>query len=212
MTEHGHRSWPGPAAPPLAGCKVLVVEDEPVQALDLEEQLRELGYTVLGPAGSSLEARHLVRRERPNVVLLDWMLLDGSAARLVRRLTTEEVPFAVVTALEPERLDHSLLRGRPLLRKPYASPALRATVRQLVRHDLTRALALTERRIEQVRASIERQVGTVARWRAKYRDVRLADAEEVLRTHERTLAVLHERRELLVRELEQQGGLAEFPG
>jgi CheY-like chemotaxis protein len=212
MIDREHHRCPEAslAAPSLAGRKVLVVEDEPVQALDLEEQLRDLGCTVLGPAGSSLEAWHLVRRERPNAVLLDWMLLDGGAARLVRRLTTEEVPFAVVTAPEPERLADSLLRGRPLLRKPYASPALRATVRQLLRLDLARALALAEGRIAQARSSIEQQAGTVARWRTKGRDTEFA--EEVLRTYERTLAVLHERRDLLLRELEQQGGSAEFPG
>jgi DNA-binding response OmpR family regulator len=189
---------------------VLVVEDEPVQALDLEEQLQSLGCAVLGPAGSSLEARRIVRRERPNAVLLDWLLLDGSAAALVRQLAIEDVPFAVVTALEPDRLDDPLVRGRPLLRKPYTVPALRATVRQLVRLDLTRALALTEGRIARARHTIEQQAQTVARWRAKDRDTLLG--EEVLRTYERTLAVLEERRDLLVRELERQGGRAEFPG
>jgi two-component system, response regulator PdtaR len=198
------------AGPPLATCKVLVVEDEPVQALELEAQLQDLGCAVLGPAGSSLEARRIVRRERPNAVLLDWLLLDGSAAALVRQLAIEDVPFAVVTALEPDRLDDPLVRGRPLLRKPYTVPALRATVRQLVRLDLTRALALTEGRIARARHTIEQQAQTVARWRAKDRDTLLG--EEVLRTYERTLAVLEERRDLLVRELERQGGRAEFPG
>jgi DNA-binding response OmpR family regulator len=198
------------AGPPLATCKVLVVEDEPVQALELDTQLQDLGCAVLGPAGSSLEARRIVRRERPNAVLLDWLLLDGSAAALVRQLAIEDVPFAVVTALEPDRLDDPLVRGRPLLRKPYTVPALRATVRQLVRLDLTRALALTEGRIARARHTIEQQAQTVARWRAKDRDTLLG--EEVLRTYERTLAVLEERRDLLVRELERQGGRAEFPG
>ena len=115
-----------------------------------------------------------------------------------------------MTALEPDRLDDPLVRGRPLLRKPYTVPALRATVRQLVRLDLTRALALTEGRIARARHTIEQQAQTVARWRAKDRDTLLG--EEVLRTYERTLAVLEERRDLLVRELERQGGRAEFPG
>ena len=83
-------------------------------------------------------------------------------------------------------------------------------MRQLLRHDLTRSLALTGERVAQARGVVERQARTVARWRAEGRDARLG--EETLRTYERTLAVLEERLNLLARELERQGGRAEFPG
>jgi CheY-like chemotaxis protein len=198
------------AAPPLASCKVLVVEDDPTQALDLEAQLRDLGCAVLGPAASKAEAAALLRRERPNLALLDMTLTDGSAFPLARRLVVSDVPFAVVTGQDRRLLDHPLLRGMPHLAKPYRAVRLRATVRQLHRFDLTKTLTRTDQHIAQAWRSIATQARIIARLAGRGRDTRLA--EELLQAYERTLAVLEERRDLVHRELERQGGRAEFPG
>lgn len=198
------------ASLPFADCKVLVVEDEPIQALALEQMMRELGCTVIGPAGSTAEAAELLERERPNVALLDMVLQDGLALPLVRRLAEAEVPFAVVTGCDRMVRDHPLLLGVPVLQKPYSPPRLRASVRQLYRIDRTRALAETERRIATTWSRIQAQAGLVGRLAAQHHDTRLA--EDLLQTHEQSLAALQARRAHLLRELERQGGPAVPPG
>jgi hypothetical protein len=48
--------------PPLG--RILVVEDRAADALELQQVLKDLGYRVIGPAGSALEAERLVQRRR----------------------------------------------------------------------------------------------------------------------------------------------------
>jgi CheY-like chemotaxis protein len=119
----------GAAGPALAGIRVLVAEDEAVIALDLEETLRALGCVVCTATASGAEVLDLVRRERPDVVLLDLGLADGFAGPLAAALRAEGVPFVLSTGYPPERFDDPALRDAPVLKKPYE------------REELTRALA-----------------------------------------------------------------------
>lgn len=195
---------------PFAGCKVLLVEDVASRALDLERSLRRLGHTVLGPAGSEAEAAALLRRERPNLALLDAVLLDGGTVPLARRLAASEVPFAVVGGRDhDDLLDRPPLRGMPRLPEPCTLPRLRAVVRQLHRLDLTRSLTLIERDIARAWESITAQARIVGGLAGRGRDARRA--EELLQAHERALATLEARRDRFRRELERQGGPACWP-
>ena len=197
------------AGVPFADCKVLLVEDVATRALDLGRSLRQLGLAVLGPAGSVAEAEALLRRERPNLALLDAVLLDGGTVPLAWRLAASEVPFAVVGGRDHGLLDRPPLRGTPRLPEPRTLPRLRAVVRQLYRLDLTRSLTLTERDIARAWESITAQARIVGGLAGRGRDARRA--EELLQAHERALAILEARRDRLRRELERQGGPACWP-
>jgi CheY-like chemotaxis protein len=199
-------------SPPLENCTVLVVEDEPVQALDLERSLRQLGCAVLGPTGSGAEAAGILRERRPNLALLDLVLRDGVALPLAEQLRALHVPMAVVTGCDRRLLEERPpLRGAPLLRKPYGQPELHRSVRELFRVDLEWSLARTERRVGLAWDRIRLQAVTIGRLAAGGHDTRLA--EELLQAYERTLALLEARREHLRRELERQrGGPAVSPG
>ncbi len=58
---------------------VLIIEDEPIIALDIETLVQELGHTVTGIARTHKEAVALVARKRPGLVLADIQLADGSS-------------------------------------------------------------------------------------------------------------------------------------
>jgi CheY-like chemotaxis protein len=191
-------------SPPLDNCTVLVVEDEPVQALDLERSLRRLGCAVLGPAGSEAEASRLLRERRLNLALLDLVLQDGVALPLAEQLRALNVPMAAVTGCDRRLLERPPLRGVPLLRKPYGLPELHRSVRELFRVDLARSLARTERRVGLAWDRIRMQAVTIGRLAAKGHDTRLA--EELLQAYEQTLVLLEARREHLLCELDRQRG------
>jgi CheY-like chemotaxis protein/DNA-directed RNA polymerase specialized sigma24 family protein len=88
-----------------AATDVLIIEDEPIIAMDIEELVQRCGHRVAGVASSEAEAVEIAERTRPGLILADINLGvggDGSAAvaRIVRH---HHAPVIFVTAY-PERL------------------------------------------------------------------------------------------------------------
>ena len=109
---------------------VLIIEDEPLIALDLEALLENLGHRVIGIARTRGEAVTIARTKSPGLILADIQLADGSSGldAVNDLLKTFELPVIFITAY-PERF---LTGERPepafLISKPYQ----RATVSALV--------------------------------------------------------------------------------
>jgi PAS domain S-box-containing protein len=80
--------------------RILIVEDEPIIAIDVSNSLTNHGYTVTGIASSDKEAAELFRSARPDIVLMDIVLAEGSdgidAARLIRG--ESDLPIIFMTA------------------------------------------------------------------------------------------------------------------
>lgn len=100
---------------------VLVVEDEPMIALDVELALQEAGYRVLGPVPSGNEALDILRKQRPDVAVLDIFL--GRQRDLVTpvaaRLKELRVPFLLTSVCEDgEIAEDDVLAGSLNLGKP----------------------------------------------------------------------------------------------
>jgi CheY-like chemotaxis protein len=115
---------------------VLVIEDEPLIALDLKRMLEGLGHRV-AIARTHQDALNAANAKRPGLVIADIRLADGSSGLdavndLLRHLT---VPVVFVTAF-PERLAAG--RGPEptfLIRKPFREEALAAIVSQVLFFD-----------------------------------------------------------------------------
>lgn len=111
---------------------VLIIEDEPVIAADIEALVCELGHTVLDIAATRGEAVAAIERGRPGLVLADIQLADGSSGiDAVRDILGEfNVPVIFITAF-PERL---LTGERPeptfLITKPFQPETVKAAIGQ----------------------------------------------------------------------------------
>jgi len=60
--------------------KILIVEDEPIIAADLENQLKKMGYDVIGNVDMGATAINIVKEKSPDLILMDIQLegdLDG---------------------------------------------------------------------------------------------------------------------------------------
>jgi CheY-like chemotaxis protein len=111
---------------------VLIIEDEPMIAMDLESIVEGLGHRVAGVARTHKEAMSAVEKERPGLVLADIQLADGSSGldAVNEMLGSIEVPVIFITAY-PDRL---LTGERPepafLITKPYQPDTVKAIVSQ----------------------------------------------------------------------------------
>jgi DNA-binding response OmpR family regulator len=84
--------------------RVLIVEDEPVVALNYAEILRRAGHEIVGPAATIERALELVGREELDGAVLDIDLVGRSADPVAAALADRGVPFFFVSAFSPERL------------------------------------------------------------------------------------------------------------
>jgi DNA-directed RNA polymerase specialized sigma24 family protein len=111
---------------------VLIIEDEPIIALDLTRLVRELGHRVVGAAATRDEAVALAVQTRPGLVLADIRLADGSNGMEAAAdiLQTLDIPVIFITAF-PE---HLLTGERPepafLITKPFREDAVKALIGQ----------------------------------------------------------------------------------
>ena len=76
----------------LAGRSILVVEDEPLIALEIVTALQNAG-TVALTARSLTEAIHLVEHDGLSAAVLDFGLGDGDADAVCARLDERHIPF-----------------------------------------------------------------------------------------------------------------------
>ena len=112
--------------------QVLIIEDEPVIAADIEALVRELGHEVLDVAATRREAVEAVGRATPGLVLADIQLADGSSGidAVKDILGMFDVPVIFITAF-PERL---LTGERPeptfLITKPFQPETVKAAIGQ----------------------------------------------------------------------------------
>lgn len=112
--------------------RILVVEDEQIVAMDMQSQLRMLGYDVVATASTGREALFLAEISCPDLVLMDIQLhgkVDGiTAADEIRKRF--QIPVVFVTAFN---VQETLTRARAAgscgyITKPFKAKDLQATV------------------------------------------------------------------------------------
>ena len=116
---------------------VLIIEDEPIIAMDLETIVRDLGHNVTGVAVTRDEALAQALAQRPGLVLADIQLADDSSGiDAVKDILGEfQVPVIFITAF-PDRL---LTGERPeptfLITKPFQRSTVKAAISQALFFD-----------------------------------------------------------------------------
>ena len=87
-------------------CHVLIIEDEMLAAVDIQGTLKPVGASSFAFADNEREALDEARKRRPDVIISDFMLIEGSGPAAVRAIRTElgDIPVSYVTAI-PEHLE-----------------------------------------------------------------------------------------------------------
>ena len=120
--------------PDLQDCHILVVEDEVLIRMTLVEMLEESGARIT-EAGSLKEAHQAIARERPQILITDLSLPDGSAIDLIREVRSDWSEIKIVISSGSD--GHAVLRENELdpqirvLPKPYDRAVIIECLREL---------------------------------------------------------------------------------
>src|SRR5918993_76724 len=111
--------------------KILIVEDQFVEADYLRLMLTEAGYEILGIAHSVVQAQEIIQQARPDFVLLDIFLKGKlTGIDLAGELATENIPFVYLSANSNEAILNAAKATQPygFLVKPYREKDLLVTL------------------------------------------------------------------------------------
>jgi CheY-like chemotaxis protein len=124
--------------------RIMIIEDEPIIAMDLENLVTELGHEVVATAATRDQAVKEALTKKPGLILADINLGEGGSGldAVNEILNSFDVPVIFVTAY-PEKL---LTGERPeptyLIAKPFLPETVQATVGQaLFFHPIKRKAA-----------------------------------------------------------------------
>jgi len=101
--------------------RVLIIEDEPIIAMDLRMLLEDCGHTVIGIASSEAQALRLATEQNAGLIIADINLgRGGNGIEAVRNILTRmEVPVIFVTAYPEDLLTAEGVEPAFVMRKPF---------------------------------------------------------------------------------------------
>jgi DNA-binding NtrC family response regulator len=172
----------------VAKNRILIVDDEPAVRFGIRDFLELHGYEI-DEAETCQDARHLFSNSRPDIVIADYMLPDGTALDLLPRLKEidSEIPLLVLTAHGSIDLAVKAIKegAEQFLTKPIEMAALQVILQRLLETQRKhhKHLASKSRRVRQ---AIDPFIGTSAAIRA------LADQARKILTTESPILILGE--------------------
>jgi len=121
-------SMPETKSEPLAGLKVLVVEDEAIISFLIEDMLLSLGCASVAHAGTVKQAVNLLSEQTPDAAVLDVNLAGEPGYAVAEKLEEDGIPFVFATGYGGAGLP-ARWRERPVIQKPFTLESLEAALR-----------------------------------------------------------------------------------
>jgi two-component system cell cycle sensor histidine kinase/response regulator CckA len=133
----------------MAKKKILVVEDEFIIATEIQERLETLNYTVTDIVTSKKQVLEAIKKERPNLVLMDIMLGSDMAGFELSKIIHDEfdIPVVFLTAYSDEETLQQAKLTEPFgyILKPIEERELRSTIEiALYKYDMEKKLKESE--------------------------------------------------------------------
>ena len=125
----------------LAGKRILLIEDEPLVAMDLEELLGSAGCRIAATVTNVAAAKEAVANVACDAALLDANLGGEAVDEIAAALTRKGIPFAFATGHGPEALPKAF-REAPLLAKPFDPEQVLSVLAGLVGRDVAPVVPL----------------------------------------------------------------------
>ena len=108
---------------------VLIVEDDPIIALDFEDTILSFGVKAVRTAGNVARALDMIAERVPDFALLDVGLTREKSFAIAERLEALEIPFGFITGYGADVSLPTAFADSPRLPKPYSTDALKALLK-----------------------------------------------------------------------------------
>jgi len=108
---------------------VLIVEDDPIIALDFEDTVLGFGVKSVRTAANVAKALNMIADRPPEFALLDVSLIREKSFAVAERLDALKIPFAFVTGYGADTILPAAFAAKPRLPKPYSTDALQALLK-----------------------------------------------------------------------------------
>ncbi len=118
-----------PAGAPDLPADVLIVEDDPIIAIDFEDRLVGFGVGSVRSVASVARALDEIGKRTPDFALLDVELVRETSFAIAERLVALKIPFVFVSGYGAEARIPRAFATQPRLQKPCSSEALEAALR-----------------------------------------------------------------------------------
>ena len=109
---------------------VLIVEDDPIIALDFEDTIIGFCVKTVRTAASVAKALGMIAARPPDFALLDVGLISEKAFAVAERLDALGIPYVFVTGYGADVRLPPALANKPRLPKPCSSEALQAVLKR----------------------------------------------------------------------------------
>jgi CheY-like chemotaxis protein len=110
---------------------VLIVEDDPIIALDFEDTILGFGVKTVRSAGNVAAALAAIAARQPDFALLDVALAREKSFAVAERLDALKIPFVFVTGYGGDASVPAAFADRPRLGKPCTADELQAALRRV---------------------------------------------------------------------------------
>jgi DNA-binding NtrC family response regulator len=149
--------------------RILIVEDQFVEADYLRLMLEQAGYAIAGIARSVMQAQAMIKKERPGFVLLDIFLKGKETGiDLARELAEENIPFVYLSANSGEDVLNTAKATQPygFLVKPFREKDLLVTL-EIARYRHEHSLQSRNRREDELLKQLKDMVREPFSWSEK---------------------------------------------
>ncbi len=103
---------------PLSGARILIVEDDPIQAIDIHDALSRSGAAEVASAANLEEAAQMLGSGTFDAAILDLRIGERNATTFARHLIQQEIPFLIHTGYPDSAFFNLNWPGCKLLAKP----------------------------------------------------------------------------------------------
>lgn len=112
---------------------ILIVEDDPFIAMDLQDTFEEAGFNVLGPVASVDPGLRLIRDTLPDVAMLDYNLGRETSIPIAHKLDEIEVPYIFLSGQVNRVVTANIKKDHKVVTKPFNVEQLLDCINDLVK-------------------------------------------------------------------------------